>query len=327
MGFNRDNYRRIKHEYDGKNLRAKEAAQKRAEELQTKYPEIRDIDNALQETGLKILGASARFSGNELEQHISHLRAEVEALRRERASCLEYYGIPTDYSDVKYECEKCRDTGFDGIKMCRCMKDRLIAAGYESSGIGNLIKIKTFDSFDPEYQRRDPQAYETLNANLAICKKYADTFECPGSGNLLLMGSTGLGKTHLSAAIAGRVIDMGFDAVCETAQNVFSDFEFERFNRPYGSGDSESQRTDKYFDCDLLIIDDLGTEMTNQFTVSCLYNLINTRLNHGRPMMINTNLTRDELRKRYADRITSRLFGEFSPLRFLGKDVRELKLD
>ena len=123
------------------------------------------------------------------------------------------------------------------------------------------------------------------------------------------------------------MIDRGFDAVCETAQNVFSDFEFERFNRPYGSGDSEPLRTGKYFDCDLLIIDDLGTEMTNQFTVSCLYNLINTRLNHGRPMIINTNLSRDELRKRYADRITSRLFGEFCPLRFIGKDVRELKLD
>ena len=211
--------------------------------------------------------------------------------------------------------------------MCRCMREKLIAAGYESSGIGSLIKTKTFDNFDLSYQKHDPQAYEVLAANYEICKSYAEGFECPGGKNLLLMGNTGLGKTHLSTAIAGRVIGRGFDAVCETAQNVFSDFEFERFNRPYGSADSEPVRTGKYFECDLLIIDDLGTEMTNQFTVSCLYNLINTRLNHGRPMIINTNLSRDELRKRYADRITSRLFGEFCPLRFIGKDVRELKLD
>ena len=327
MGFNRENYRRIKREYDGKNVRAKEEAQRRAEELHSRYPEIRDIDNALQETGLKILDTAARCSGNELEKRIAQLRKETEALRSERNACLEFYGLPADYSDVKYECPECRDTGFVGIKMCRCMREKLITAGYESSGIGSLIKTKTFDNFDTSYQKRDPQAYEVLAANYEICKSYAEEFDCPGAKNLLLMGNTGLGKTHLSTAIAGRVIDRGFDAVCETAQNVFSDFEFERFNRPYGSVDSEPLRTGKYFDCDLLIIDDLGTEMTNQFTVSCLYNLINTRLNHGRPMIINTNLSRDELRKRYADRITSRLFGEFCPLRFIGKDVRELKLD
>ena len=326
MGFNRDNYRRIKHEYDGKNVRAKEDAQRRAEELHAKYPEIRDIDNALQETGLKILDISARCSGSELENRLALLRNETYALRKERNACLEYYGIPADYSDVKYECPECCDTGFVGIRMCRCMREKLIAAGYESSGIGSLIKTKTFDNFDPGFQKHDPRAYEMLSADFAICRNYAENFDCPGSGNLLLMGNTGLGKTHLSAAIAGRVIDRGFDAVCETAQNVFSDFEFERFNRPYGTGGSEPQKTDKYFECDLLIIDDLGTEMANQFTVSCLYNLINTRLNHGRPMIINTNLSRDELRKRYADRITSRLFGEFSPLCFLGRDVREQKL-
>ncbi len=328
MGYNRENYRKIKREYEGKNLRAKEAAEGRRQELHDRFPEIREIDEALSMTGLAILEASSRYRGERLEEEIAKRKAQNEILLRDRAAYLESHGVPADYSHVKYECDDCMDTGFCGLKMCRCMKEKLVMAGYESSGIGSLIRIKTFDNFDPDYQKQDPRALENNRMVYDFCKRYAESFEDVGSPNLLFLGATGLGKTHLSTAIAGRVIARGYDVVCETAQNFFADFEFERFNRPYGSRDAgEEQKTDKYFDCDLLILDDLGTEMTNQFTVSCLYNIINTRLNRGRSMIINTNLTRDELKKRYADRITSRLFGEFSPLLFLGRDMRELRLD
>ncbi len=327
MGFNKENYRRIKRDYDGKNLRAKEDAERRREELHGKIPELKDIDDTLGLTGLKILEASSKYSGQKLEKAILKLKKQNDELLRDRIECLEYHGYPADYSDVRYECSDCQDTGFVGIKMCKCMKEKLILAGYESSGIGSLINQKTFENFDPSYQKNDPRALKNNTAVYEFCKKYAEAFSENGSPNLLFIGATGLGKTHLSTAIAGRVISRGFDAVCETAQNFFSDFEYERFNRPYGSFDqNEESKTDKYFNCDLLIIDDLGTELTNQFTVSCLYNIINTRLNRGRSMIINTNLTRDELNKRYADRITSRLFGEFSPMMFLGKDMREIML-
>ncbi len=328
MGYNRENYRRIKREYEGKNLRAKEAAEGRRQELHLRFPEIKQMDETLSMTGLAILEASSRYRGERLEAEIAKLKAQNELLLSDRASFLESHGIPADYSDVKYECEVCMDTGFCGLKMCPCMKEKLVMAGYESSGIGNLIRIKTFENFDPDYQKQDSRAWENNRMVYEFCKHYAESFEDVGAPNLLFLGATGLGKTHLSTAIAGRVIARGYDVVCETAQNFFADFEFERFNRPYGGRDGvEDTKTDKYFDCDLLILDDLGTEMTNQFTVSCLYNIINTRLNRGRSMIINTNLTRDELKKRYADRITSRLFGEFSPLLFLGRDMRELRLD
>ncbi len=328
MGFNRENYRRIKREYDGKNLRAKEEAESRCAELHTRYPEIKEIDDALSMTGLTILELSSRYTGERLEAEIAKLKEQNQTLLEDRARCLAFHGLPADYSDVRYECAVCKDTGFAGLTMCRCMKERLVLAGYESSGIGNLIRTKTFENFDPTYHKQDAKATENNQRVYTFCQAYAEQFEEQGSPNLLFIGATGLGKTHLSAAIAGRVIARGYDVVCETAQNVFADFEFERFNRPYGSRDvGEESRTDKYFDCDLLILDDLGTELTNQFTVSCLYNIMNTRLNRGRPMMINTNLTRDELRNRYADRITSRLFGEFLPMIFLGRDMRELRLD
>lgn len=328
MGYNRENYRRIKREYEGKNLRAKEAAEQRREELHARCPEVQQIDEMLSLTGLRILEASARYTGARLEEEIAKLKKQNAALLSDRADCLRFHHLPLDYSDVKYECSACMDTGFCGLKMCRCMKEKLVLAGYESSGIGNLIQTKTFDTFDPDYQKQDSKATENNRMIFSYCQKYAEQFEETGAPNLLFIGATGLGKTHLSTAIAGRIIARGFDAVCETAQNFFADFEFERFNRPYGSREETDERkTDKYFDCDLLILDDLGTEMTNQFTVACLYNIINTRLNRGHAMIINTNLTRDELKKRYADRITSRLFGEFHPMIFLGRDMRELRLE
>lgn len=327
MGFRRENYRKIKREYEGKHLRAAEAAEERRKELQVKIPEVAEIDAMLSKTGLKIFEAATRLRGEALEKKMAALRAENEALLRDRAEVLSFHGYPADYSDVKYECNDCSDTGFVGIAMCHCMKEKLILAGYESSGIGSLIRAKTFDNFDPKVQCGDKRIEQNTAMIYDFCRRYAEEFDSDKSPNLLFIGATGLGKTHLSAAIAGKVIERGYDVVCETAQNFFADFEYERFNRPYGREESEESRTDRYFECDLLILDDLGTEMSNQFTISCLYNILNTRLNRGKPMLINTNLTRDELNKRYADRIASRLFGEFLPMIFMGRDMRELRLE
>ena len=142
--------------------------------------------------------------------------------------------------------------------------------------------------------------------------------------NLLLIGGTGLGKTHLSSALAKRVIERGFDVKYVSAMDLISDFELKRFGNSISAHESDDTAT--YYDCDLLIIDDLGTEMTNQFTVSCLYNVINVRINNAKCTVISTNLAQNDLRQRYWDRITSRLFGEYRPLLFVGTDIRAQKL-
>ena len=325
MGFSRENYRKIKREYEGKALRAQEEALNRKRELGILHPDIKELDDRLSMTGLKIFEATVRYKDEKLEAELLKIKKENDVLLKKRADLMENYGIPADYTEVKYECKECSDSGFVGIDMCRCMKEKLVLAGYESSGIGALIRVKTFNNFDPTLQK-DKNAAENAGMIANFCRKYAENYD-NGAANLLFIGGTGLGKTHLSAAITGKVISRGYDVVCETAQNLFSDFEFERFNRPYNRDENEENRTERYFDCDLLIIDDLGTEMTNQFTVSCLYNIINSRLNKGKTVIINTNLTRDDLKKRYSDRITSRLFGEFLPVMFMGRDMRELKLD
>ncbi len=323
MGYNKENYVRIRQEYADKNLRAKEAAKQRADELHRSYPELLKIDRVLSETGLAIMREA--MQGKEgLDERIEKLRESNRELLAVRAQYLESLGYPADYTSVKYECEKCSDTGFIGTKLCECMRRDLVLAGYESSGIGSLIRTQNFDTFSLDYYSRSPEERRNMSLIFETCKAYAQNFAADTAENMFFCGTTGLGKTHLSTSIAKAVIERGFDVVYDTAQNVLADFEYERFVRGYG--DTSEIRTDKYFDCDLLIIDDLGTEMSNQFTVSCLYNIFNTRINQKKAMIISTNLTQGEIRERYSDRITSRLFGDFMVMRFAGKDIRLQKL-
>lgn len=318
MSYNRENFIRVRREFEKKAAQDREDADRRRAEIHEKFPEVKSIDDELLRLQSDIVGAVIR--GGNVSGTAEKLREQAASLRAARAGILKSGGYPEDYTQIRYECAKCRDTGFDGIKVCSCMKKRLILAEYESSGIGRLMETQSFDTFDLSYYR----VSDNMAVVLKACREYAENFDTKTSPNLLFIGKTGLGKTHLSTSIARVVIDRSYDVRYETAQNLFSDFEYERFGRQ--PADEIGKKTDSYFDCELLIIDDLGTEMTNSFTVSCLYNLINTRVNCGRPMIINTNLEADELNRRYSDRITSRLLGGFSIMRFTGTDIRQQKL-
>ena len=153
-------------------------------------------------------------------------------------------------------------------------------------------------------------------------KSYAEDFTANSGRNLALFGETGLGKTHLSSALACRIIERGFDVVYSTAVGMVTDFE----NKRFGYGGADHVDVDKYLNCELLVIDDLGSELINQFTVSCLYNVINTRINKQLSTVISTNLSRNDFRQKYWDRITSRIFGEYNIMLFTGTDVRAQKL-
>ena len=317
MAYNQENYRKIREEYETKPQRARDAANKRAEELHEKFSDVANIDRILAETGVRIFGEA--MNGREgLEERIAKLKQENEELRAIRAEILTSHGYPADYSSVKYECEKCHDTGFVGTKMCDCLRQRLIMAGYESSGLGSLIKTQSFETFDMNKCRQSEAQYNSMKVTVAESKKFAAEFEPQNGQNLLFMGSTGLGKTHLSTSIAKVVIERGFDVVYDTFQNIMRELEKDRFGR----SETASDQVNRLFECDLLIVDDLGTELTNQFTIAALYNLVNTRINTGRSMIINTNLLLEAILARYGDRIYSRLIGQFAGYIFLGSDLR-----
>lgn len=315
-------YARIREEYATKYMIAREKAELRRSEVHLAIPEVERIDNALRMTGLSLMEAS--LHGEDVDARIAEVRQTNETLRRQRAALLVAGGYPADYTEIRYECPLCGDTGFVDTKMCVCMKKKLVEAGFEASGMGNLLREQSFANFDLSYYQGDPAAHRRMEQILSRMKLYAETFEAGKSGNLVLFGGTGLGKTHLSSAVAGAVIEKGYDVLYVSAVSLLADFEREQF-RNSGGGDTGTD-TSRYFSCDLLIIDDLGTEMNTAFTTSRLYNLINTRLNQHRATVINTNLTQDEFRKRYWDRITSRVLGEYTVLPFLGTDIRALKL-
>lgn len=322
MGYNKINYARIREEYSRKYLIAQDAADARKNELRMRIPGLWELDREIARAGSDIMGAVLKAATPaEKDRMIEAARRKNSDLQEERARLLTAHGYPADYTDVRYECTACGDTGFVGTKMCACMRKALVLAGYESSGIGNLLREQTFESFSLEFFRSAPQTMYIMKHNFETLSDFANHFSEKKGENYLLIGGTGRGKTHLSSAVAGRVIENGYDAFYISAVNLFRGFEKMQFGRG-----GESEDMSRCFDADLLIIDDLGTELTNQFTVSVLYDIVDTRINARKSTMISTNLNHAELRKRYWDRVTSRLFGEYKPLLFDGIDVREWKI-
>lgn len=319
MGYNRKDYIRIKNEYTNKYLKARREADMRREDIYFKLPEVKQIDIALSGTGREIMGVISSGKGG-TEEKIAALRERNQKLLERRAQLLKAGGFPEDYSDIRYECDKCADSGYVDGMMCECMKKALVLAGYESSGLGGLIRTQSFDNFSLDYYKTGGANYDAMQMFVGSLRGFAENFGGDTYRNFLLLGGTGLGKTHLSTAVAKTVIDKGFDVFYVTAVGMVEDFE----NKRFGDGDEEN-KTERYYTADLLIIDDLGTELVNQFTLSCFYDVINSRINNRKCTFINTNLNKNEIESKYSERITSRLFGEYYPLPFTGTDIRKQK--
>lgn len=319
MGYSRKNVEAVLNEFEAKRQESKAQSVARLNNAYSLCPEIAKIDKELSKTGLKIFKVAMMGKEN-LEKNIRELENENQALLSKRAELLASLGFEKDYTDQKFDCDLCQDTGYYNGKMCSCFKKSLTNKGYESSGIANLLKSQSFESFSLEAYPEEAQPIMKKNYNKL--KKYSKQFS-ENKENLLLVGGTGLGKTHLSTAVAKELIDNGFDVVYETAQNVFSDFDTDRFRDHYGDSEVVSE---KYFECDLLIIDDLGAEIITNNSVSYLYNVINTRINKKLPIIISTNFSAKEIMSKYHDRITSRLFGDFTIVKFEGVDIRKAKI-
>ncbi len=317
MAYSKENIRLARETVAARRAAAIAEYEGKKAELSALIPELFAIEQTLSMTGAKIMGAA--LSHSLTDAALAEIKAENERLREAKALLLTAHGYPADALDIKYTCPKCSDTGYVGIDMCDCLRREMTLAGFASSGLSSLIEKQSFENFSLDYYSGADLAKITVNVKLL--REFAENFDGKSGTSWLMLGGTGLGKTHLSTSVAKVVIESGYDVVYESAQGMISDFEARRFG-----GDFESGKEARYFDCDLLIIDDLGVEVANQFTVSCIYNIINTRVNKKKSTIINTNLTQNELRSRYADRITSRLFGEFRPLLFTGRDIRAQKL-
>lgn len=239
---------------------------------------------------------------------------------------LSKHSLPEDYLEVKYFCPICDDTGFDGSKLCSCHIDVLKTLAFDEAGKKSPLKFCRFEDFRLDYypdkasSKEEASPREIMTEILAFCKEYAASFDSD-SPSLFMYGYTGLGKTHLSLSIAGAVISKGFSVLYNSAQNIFNELQKERFGKTDTNGAYEAM----VLECDLLVIDDLGTEFSTQFTNAALYNIINTRMNTGLPTIISTNLSLVEIEKNYTQKISSRIIGEYTILNFKGNDIRQLK--
>ena len=319
MSFNREDYKNVKESFDERRKKAGDELIARTNEVCLKLPEMKKICDSLADTGPKIYAAALEGKEN-YEQRLANIRYETEELIKLQKKLLAENGYPEDYLDIKYKCPLCRDEGNINGKMCACMKKELIKAGYKSAGIAGLCGKMSFDTFDLSYYSGDDR--RNMELVLQKAKEYAESFSGTGSGSMLFFGGTGLGKTHLSVAVAKKVIERGYYCVYTTSDKLFSDLRDERFK----NDDKSPSKTLKYNECELLVIDDLGTELNGRDIVPFLYALLNQRINTGASTGISTNLSHNELLASYDERIVSRLFGEFLPYRFTGKDVRMQKL-
>ena len=309
--------------------RADQAERLRAQ-VYEQDPKLLRLDRALQGTMAR-LAAEALRRGESSAEAIRSIRADNLALQHEREVRLAALGLPADALDAKPACPHCGDTGWQGAKMCDCLHK--LCAQEQIKELSKLLDLgeQSFDAFHLDYYSqtmwpgRGVSPRENMELVYEVCLNYAQKFGRFYFKNLFLSGAPGLGKTFLSACIARTVSEKGFSVVYDTAGNIFAQFEARKFQRDSADGREARDETRRYLSCDLLILDDLGSELTTQFTQSALYELVNTRLVAGKCTVISSNLSMEEAARRYSPQIASRLEGEYHVLHFFGDDIRLLK--
>lgn len=299
--------------------------QRREKDAYARVPGLRAIDDALRAQMIALLGLTMRH-GSDPTDALRALEHDNLDLQAQRAELLTAYNLPIDYTDEIFTCPDCRDTGYLRGQPCRCLMTLYNAE--VTADLSGLLQSEgeSFERFDLALYDDTPgdSPRKQMAQTFAFCRAFAQEFE-PGSPNLLLQGGTGLGKTYLSACIARVVSARGFSVAYESAGAALGAFETAKFQRLSPEGEQAAARVEQYLGCDLMILDDLGTEMISPYSVSALYTLINTRLTRGKTTIISTNCSDAELRRNYTPQILSRIEGEYQALPFAGRDIRQVR--
>lgn len=296
---------------------------KKQDFLYKKSKRAQEIESELTSTAVKI--AKAVLNGKKINKQLILLKEKNLELQKELEEILKQNKLPKDYLKIKHRCKLCKDTGFVDGKMCECFKDILKKISYEELNKISPLSLCSFEDFSLDYYSNTPMSEDNIvpkkrMANiLTYCKNYAKNFKT-NSSNILMQGGTGLGKTHLSLAIASVVIEKGYSVIYVSAPDILKKIEDEKF---YAERSKDKDTISYLMECDLLILDDLGTEFETKFTSATIYNILNSRLLLTKPTIINTNLSIEELQKSYSTRFVSRIIGNTERLEFLGRDIRQ----
>ena len=324
MAIKNDHYNQILREYDNQQFANKHALDKRREEVFAAVPKIKTLEDEM----ISLAAESGRRALFGDESSLTELKEKTSALKSRQIELLTLNGYPSDYLELHYRCKKCKDTGFIGNEKCNCFKQAIADLIYDTSNLKQTLVQENFKNFSFQYYS-DDYVDETTGLSplsnmqkiVAVCKSYIRHFKNQHD-NLLLTGNTGVGKTYLANCIAKELLDRGNTVIYLTAFRLFDILEKNKFGKNEEDTHLAANQFEYILDCDLLIIDDLGTELNNAFTSSQLYLIINERLLRQKSTIISTNLSLENLNTNYSERVYSRIISSYAICRIFGEDIR-----
>lgn len=325
MAFNHSQYDEIMNMYYKNQIENRALEQDRKDEVYKLIPRIEEIDRLIAVSSIDAVRSRLKKGMDTT----ATIKERNKALIAEKADLLKTHGYAVDFLKPVYTCPMCKDTGRIGQEYCPCFKQAAISLLYKQSTLDKILQVENFEHFDLHYYPKESDGthpytpYENMRNILNKTKSFIETFDKDG-GNLLFYGETGLGKTYLSNCIAKALLDTQHTVLYQTSIHLFEEVCGDVIMKKNQNPDS--RRTYRYlYSCDLLIIDDLGTEFTNSFVSSELYDILNTRMRERKSTVISTNLNLQELTERYSDRITTRIFAEYKVYNFYGDNIRLAK--
>ena len=315
MNLSAAHYDAIMRDYDNQRLENMHALNARTQEIYDRFPEIRQIDAQISDLAEQFavsFTTEGLMSFDEYRRKLSDLRTEKEAL-------LKCYHIAPETLQMQYRCPDCQDTGFIENEKCHCFKQRIIDEMYQQSNLQEILKAENFSTLSYKYY--DVENMEKMQVAIETCKKFTENFDKTYE-NILLCGTVGIGKSFLSNCIAKEILDQGHSVLYLSAFQLFDLMAKHSFSGNSGKEDSVAKQYPHIFESDLLIIDDLGTELANSFTMAGFFLVINERILRKKSTIISTNLSPEEIFTTYTERTASRIISNYQMLKLSGSDIR-----
>lgn len=321
MALSNSQYDQLMRTYELRQLDNEHRLRMRYENAYTLIPKLKELDDDI--SSLSVSQARCLLDGD--DSALGQLKEQLSLLFDEKRKLLKDAGLPENYLELQYTCPDCRDTGYIGTDKCHCFQKAIVDLLYTQSNLRSVLKEENFSNFCIDYYSSnhiDPltgrSSLESIQTALRICHQFVDNFSDEFS-NILLYGDTGVGKTFLSNCIAKELMDRCYSVIYFSASQLFEYFAQNTFTR---REEHTSDVFEHIYNCDLLIIDDLGTELPNSFTVSQMFICLNERILRKKPTIISTNLTLDDIKSIYSERIFSRISSNYMMLRLTGDDIR-----
>lgn len=332
LGLNNTQYDAIMRRYNQKQIQNHRQMEEHRQNAYEKIPQLPEIDQQVSSVSLshaRMLLENPELSAKNAGQaagdaRLTALKEQLSQFAKQREALLQQHGFPSNYLDMEYTCPDCQDTGYIGDQKCHCFRQQAIDLFYTQSGMKEVLEIENFKNFSYDYYPEElihpatgKTARELMRGTVASCLRYIDEFDQTFS-NLFFYGGTGLGKTFLSHCIAKELIERSHSVIYYSAFELFDMVAQNSFGRVT----PQENMKDYVLDCDLLIIDDLGTELTNSFVSSQLFLILNERIQRKKSTIISTNLSLSAFAETYSERVFSRITSNFQLFQLYGNDIR-----